>query len=166
MKDRNTLEKSRQIFREYLDRKGLRHTAERYMVLEVVSTIADRFSIDILCRNMESANCHVAKATVYSTVRCLCSCGLVRELQESGREHFYQYSAIPRVNCVCRYCGKVKEIKDNELATFLGDKKIRGFRQEFYTMTIYGLCTQCHRKTEKNNNNRNFITPLSKTHKK
>ena len=59
MKDRNTLEKSRQIFNEYLDRKGLRHTAERYMVLEVVSTITESFSVDMLCRRMEDTNCLV-----------------------------------------------------------------------------------------------------------
>ena len=166
MKDRNTLEKSRQIFNEYLDRKGLRHTAERYMVLEVVSTITESFSVDMLCRRMEDTNCHVAKATVYSTVRCLCSCGLVRKLQESGRERFYQYSAIPRVNCVCRYCGKIRELKDNELLEFISDKKFRGFRQEFYTITLYGLCTACDRKAGGNNKKRNIISHLSKSNKK
>lgn len=140
MKDKNTLERSRLIFKEYLDRKGLRHTAERYMVLEVVNTITDSFSVDILCRRMEDANCHVAKATVYSTIRNLCSCGLVRKLQENGREHFYQYSAIPRVNYICRYCGKIREIKDNELTAFLCNKKFRGFRQEvLYDNTLWSV---------------------------
>lgn len=166
MNEKNTLERSRQIFTEYLDRKGLRHTAERYMVLEVVNSLSEKFSVDMLCRAMQENNRHVAKATVYSTIRSLCTCGLVRELRDGGRERLYQYSAIPRINCVCRYCGKVREVKDSEVLSFITEKKFRGFRQEFYTITIHGLCTSCDRKTGANAKKRTTISNLSKTHKK
>lgn len=166
MKDKTILESSRQIFKDYLDSKGLRHTAERYMVLEVVNSQNDKFSVDMLCGFMERANRHVAKATVYNTVRCLCSCGLLHELHGDGRERLYQYAAVPRVKWVCRDCGKTREIKDNEVLAFLSEKKFRGFRQEFYAITLYGLCTTCDKKTGSSTKKRNNITHTSKSNKK
>lgn len=145
--DKNTKESRRRIFSEYLVRHNLRHTAERFLILEMIESASQPFTIERLCALLDEANTHVAPATVYAAVRLMCESGLVRPSLPRGREkRFVLVNTAPGVVCVCRSCGKSKTIRDSELDSVMAGRRIRGFCPECFSLTVYGLCTACARK--------------------
>ena len=69
--DKNSALQKRELFTEYLTRKGHRKTPERYAILDLICSINGHFDVDLLYKSLESANFHVSRATLYNTIELL-----------------------------------------------------------------------------------------------
>lgn len=136
------------VFTEYLSKNKLRKTSERFAILDMVMNETGHFEIDTLYKQMETDAFHVSLATIYNTLNLLCECGLVRKHMFNNQQGHYErvLQKVAHNHLICTVCGKVKEVKDNELLAFMNSKRYPSFTMEYFSLYVHGECSSCSRK--------------------
>lgn len=136
-------------FTQYLQRHKLRKTPERFAILEKVFDMSSHFSIDSLHSRLVDESYHVSRATVYNTIELLIDAGLVRRHTFGSQSPQYEKIAglSKHYHLVCTRCGKIKEIKDNEIDDILNTRRFGKFHPAYVDLNVYGLCATCQRRT-------------------
>lgn len=138
--------KEREIFKEYIRNKGLRHSNQRMHVLETFLKNETHISADALYRLLRKKHPSIGIATVYRTIKLLCESGLCRELKlEDGTikyEHLYGHEHHDHL--ICLKCGKYLEVVDPEIEK-LQEKLARDndFILKRHRLDMYGYCSKC-----------------------
>lgn len=139
-----------ETFNSYLAGRRMRRTPERFVVLEVVLSTSGRFTIAELTESVElGGSLAVSRATVYNTVQLLLDCGVLTRRQIAGKPTVYELVArtdYRHLNLVCTMCGKVREVRDVELAEAIRSRRYETFTPSHFTLNIYGLCSRCQRR--------------------
>jgi Fur family ferric uptake transcriptional regulator len=148
MDDDKILNAARQTFHEYLIAKKKRCTSERNAILDCVMSSNNHFCIEEICEQTERNGMHVALATVYNTLELLVDCGLVVRHHFDNKNSKYEKTQgnIGHHHLVCTSCGKIKEMRDSEIFNLLNNKRYRTFYPAYFSLTIYGICSTCHRR--------------------
>ena len=73
----NTYLAVKKIFIDYLQRRKLRKTPERFAILKEIYSTNGHFDIDSLYNRMKDNKYRVSRATLYNTIDLLLDCGLV-----------------------------------------------------------------------------------------
>ena len=140
------LKKERQIFREYITRKGLKQSTQRDVILEVFLKSEKHLTSEELYRMAKRKLSTIGHATVYRTLRLLCECGLCRGLKlEDGvtrYEHLYGHEHHDHL--ICMKCGKFVEVVDPKIEKL--QERIaqeHGFDLRRHKMELYGTCKEC-----------------------
>lgn len=145
--EKTTPEHIIRIFEQYLEANSHRRTPERIMVLDCAWELDAPFGAEELSASLEASNRHVADATVYSTLRLMCDCGLIcAATHASGRGKRYEFASSMRLNAVCRVCGKTRVLRDAAVEAALASFRLRGMTTEYLSLTAYGTCSACARK--------------------
>ena len=153
--EKNTVESGLQTLNAYLDYRGMRMTAERRMILEAVYAYGTPITVDSLCQRLDQEKCHIATATAYSAVKLLCECGILCLVHDQARQQSYEFAGRPKMRCVCRVCGKVRQLRDAEAEAFLKGRRFGTFTVEQISLTVSGMCSTCARKRRKAANSKN-----------
>lgn len=153
MKDDKVLNPARAALSQYLKEKKMRRTPERFAILEKVFSTDAHFYVDVLHEAMELEGYHVSLSTVYATVQLLIDAGLVRRHQFPNQpaqyERVLQGVTENHHHLVCTSCGRVKAVKDPELAERISSLRYPTFRTEFFSLYVYGLCSRCQKRLRK-----------------
>lgn len=153
MKDDKVLNPARAALSQYLKEKQMRRTPERFAILEKVFSTDAHFYVDVLHEAMELEGYHVSLSTVYATVQLLIDAGLVRRHQFPNQpaqyERVLQGVTENHHHLVCTSCGRVKAVKDPELADRISSLRYPTFRTEFFSLYVYGLCSRCQKRLRK-----------------
>ncbi|MDZ4121778.1 MAG: transcriptional repressor, partial [Candidatus Cloacimonadaceae bacterium] len=99
------------IFSEFLSRKGLKLTATRKLILEIVFALHEHFDAEGLYDRIRLISKDVSRATVYRTLPLLLESGLIQHsMRSQARDMFEHIFGHPRhIHWVCSACGAVQE---------------------------------------------------------
>ena len=138
---------ARATLTEYLKAKRLRKTPERYAILDKVCEMNKHFDIEALYAAIEGDGYHVSRATIYNTMELLSDCGIVRRHQFGAQPA--QYERVSATVNHLQQCGKIKEVKDPELVSFMNSRRYSAFHDSYFCLYVYGICAACTRRNRR-----------------
>ncbi len=138
--------KAKELFRDFLNRKDLKKTKERDIILEAVFDTHDHFDAEELLILFRQKKIPVSRATIYRTLDLLVECRLVKKIS-FGEAHF-RYEHIfgheHHDHLICNQCGQIIEFYNKDLEEL--QKKIcrqYDFKEQDHSLRIFGLCKSC-----------------------
>jgi Fur family transcriptional regulator, ferric uptake regulator len=139
-------ESTRQRLESFLEKKGLRRTAQRQAIIEAAFGTDQHFSAEELLVMSKQLEPTVSRATIYRTLPVLCASGLLKELDFDKGYKTYDpnYSTSPDHNhIICDDCDKIVEFTSDEMKQI--EDKIShelGFRMNSQKVQLHGACEQ------------------------
>jgi Fur family transcriptional regulator, ferric uptake regulator len=139
-------ETTRQRLESFLEKKGVRRTAQRQAIIEAAFGTDQHFSAEELLNMSKQLDPTVSRATVYRTLPLLCASGLLKELDfGKGYKHYDpNYSTSPDHNhIICDDCDKIVEFTSDEMKEI--EDRIShqlGFRMNSQKVQLHGTCEQ------------------------
>lgn len=142
------MKNEKQIFEDFLEKKGLRDTPQRELMLdeflkrEQHTTAAELYDI------AKQRDRTIGQATVYRVLKLFCEAGLAREVDfgDGVMRYEHHYGHAHHDHLICQGCGKTVEVVDTvieELQQRLSAQY--GFQLTGHEMYLYGLCEKCRR---------------------
>lgn len=144
MKETKRLNHAREALSRYMADHGLRHTPERFAILEAVTAFTRPFTVDNLGSVLSKSDFRVSRATLYNTVALMQHAGIIEP--DATRRGHWQLSGHPHattLRMVCRLCGRIREVSDPALMAALMHPRTRAFVPESCSVTITGHCKRC-----------------------
>ena len=132
-----------QVFGEFLQKSGQKYTTQRKNIVNEVFKIHDHFEIESFIGELRLKKIKVARATVYSTIKLLLECKLIRKVRLSKGEIAYEhiYGHEHHDHLICLDCDNIIEIHDDEIESRqLKICEKYGFTLESHVHTMYVKC--------------------------
>ncbi len=131
---------------EFIQRKGLRRTAQRERIAEVVFSRDEHFTAEELYDRVRKVDGETSRATVYRTLGMLVEADLLRQIDlgESQVTYDPNFHDKPSHNhLVCNDCGRVVEFEDGnvDIQTDCVTRRL-GFKTIRQSITIEASCEQ------------------------
>ncbi len=133
---------------DFLQKRHLRKTPERYAILSKAVELSAHFDVDQLYNALECEGYHVSRATVYNTLELLCEAGILNRHLFAPNQARYEVARGSHLHLICRRCGKITEIDDPELTERLVKQHYPEFTPEYSSSSVYGLCDDCRTKND------------------
>jgi Fur family ferric uptake transcriptional regulator len=138
----------KEIFSEYIERKGHRKTPERFAILDEVYSQNSHFDVEQLYIHMKNNNYRVSRATLYNTMDLLLDCGLIVKHQFGKNIAQFEkaYSFKQHDHIICTTCGRVDEYCDPRIHEI--EKTVAGVMKyliSHHSLYFYGTCQSCQK---------------------
>lgn len=139
--------------RKIFEKNNQKFTKQREIIFNVLKDSSPKHvTPEELFSKVHEDHKQVGIATIYRTLNIFEELGIVNK--QEFTDQAYTYELIDPVNdhhdhIICTNCGKIMEdecLSNNELANSL--KKDYGFDLKYYSLRIYGICSDCQDKKE------------------
>jgi Fur family ferric uptake transcriptional regulator len=141
----------RQVFLEHIQKKGLKRTAQRDLILEVFLRTEEHLSSEDLYRLVKQEDSTVGQTTIYRTLKLLSEAGLAREVRfGDNRTHYeHNYKHQHHDHMICSECGRIIEFYSAELEAIQDAMAAKHkFEVTQHLLRIIGLCADCQRASK------------------
>ena len=133
-------------FNEFLNRKGLKTTSQRMIILEAFLGSDSHFSTEELYLKLREEYPKIGYATVHRTLKLFAECGIAAERNfGDGQARFEPIHAEEHHDhLVCTECGLIIEFEDPQIE--LLQQKVaaeHNFTIANHRLELYGLCAGC-----------------------
>ncbi len=147
---KDELEHFRVLLQAYMDRKGLRHTDQRKLIVETFFRSENHVSIEELLANVREKDRRVGYATVYRTLKLLAECGVANERRFGDGLTRYELAddtAHHHDHLICVDCGDIVEFEEPAIEELQdGVARRYGFELRSHKHELYGVCSRCQSK--------------------
>jgi Fur family ferric uptake transcriptional regulator len=137
-----------EVFLKHIQKKGLKRTSQRDLILDVFLRTEEHLSSEDLYRLVTAEDPTVGQTTVYRTLKLLTEAGLAREVRfGDGRAHYeHNYKHQHHDHMICSECGRIIEFFSAELEA-IQDAMAAKHRFEVtqHLLRIIGICAECRR---------------------
>ena len=141
-----------QILDSYLEMNNHRKTPERYAILRAVYSMNGHFTLDELGEKLAGEyKFPVSRATLYNTLNLFMELRLVIRHRFQGTTNYEIYGES-HCHQICTVCGKVTEVRSQEIAESIDALHLKRFRKDGFTLYIYGICSICQAKLTRQRN--------------
>ena len=141
-----SVNKAKEIFRNYLREKGLRSTRQREEILDAFLSSDKHITVEELFNVIKVNNPGIGYATVHRNLGLFCECGLADEIKIGTQKARYEpkFGHQHHDHLICLKCGRFIEVNDSKIEK-LQDKlaEANEFVPVRHKLEIYGLCKQC-----------------------
>lgn len=142
----DTIQTLRRRLSSYMERRGLRSTAQRRLVTDVFFRSEGHLSIEDVLERVRRKDPKVGYATVYRTLKLLKESGLAYERHFGDGVSRYEVAHADEHHdhLICMECGKIVEFEDDRIE-HLQDELARshGFQLRRHKHELYGVCADC-----------------------
>ncbi len=133
---------------QLIRRQGFRVTPQRRAILQAVIEGGGHSSIDEVYQRVRASLPGTNLATVYRGLNFLCEMRLLVAADVGGRNWVFELAGEkPHHHLVCRTCGKVERIEQEEVQVLINRVEVE---HEFFIdmdhMALFGLCKACRKK--------------------
>jgi len=146
--NRNTQELKDRLV-EYMDREGLRSTAQRRLVSDIFFKSIGHLSIEDMLEKVRAIDQGVGYATVYRTLKLLKDSGLAFERHFGDGISRYEVAdeGEHHDHLICQTCDKIVEFEDDEIERLQEAlAQSYGFELRRHKHELYGICGDCQAK--------------------
>jgi len=162
MNRQQPMTEEQEVFLNHIQKKGLKCTSQRDLILEVFLRTERHLSNEDLYRLVQEEDSSVGQTTVYRTLKLLTEAGLAREVRfGDGRTHYeHNYKHEHHDHMICSECGKIIEFYSAELEA-LQDAMAAKHRFEIsqHLLRIIGVCAECRRARKQKANSDSGFQP-------
>lgn len=137
---------SDRLLKNYIEKKGLKNTAERREVLDAIKKISGHFDADNLLVYLKKLDLKISRASVYRTIPLFVDAGIISEsLQRDGRTVYeYGHEKSHHDHMICVKCGKLIEFSDPLIEKHQEEIcKKHKFKMTGHKLEIKGVCGHC-----------------------
>lgn len=131
---------------EYMNKKGLRSTAQRRLVTDIFFQSSEHLSIEDLLAKVRRKDSRVGYATVYRTLKLLKESGLANERHFGDGVSRYEVAHEDQHHdhLICTECGKIVEFENDRIEELQDELAARhGFVLTRHKHELYGVCASC-----------------------
>ena len=134
------------VLNAYMEKKGLRSTDQRKLIVETFFRSDNHVSIEELLAAVRSRDPRVGYATVYRTLKLLAECGVAYERRFGDGLTRYELAdeESHHDHLICVECGEITEFEEPRIEE-LQDAVARqyGFELRSHKHELYGVCPKC-----------------------
>jgi Fur family ferric uptake transcriptional regulator len=138
--------KAKDIFRNCIKEKGLRHTRQREDILDAFLSSQGHVTVEELFNSLKKRSPGIGYATVHRNLSLLCECGLADEIKIGTQKARYEpkFGKKHHDHLICTKCGRFIEVHDSKIEK-LQDKlaEANDFTPLRHKLEIYGICEEC-----------------------
>src|SRR5215213_5526236 len=136
----------KEIFREHIQKAGLRRTAQRDLILEIFLRTEEHLTSEDLYFLVHREDPTVGHTTVYRTLKLLTEAGLAREVRFGDNKTYYEhhFNHDHHDHMICTECGKVLEFFSQQIENLQDQMAEKfGFRPTHHSLRMWGVCSDC-----------------------
>lgn len=134
------------IFEAFLERKGLKLTQPRKLILNTIFDLHEHFDIEQLYDIIHKISSEVSRATVYRIIPLLMEAGLIQKsIRSEARDKYEHIFGHPRhAHWICKSCGSLIETDMQDVLKLVQSKaKTQNFSIDVINLEVKGLCWKC-----------------------
>ena len=143
------LSEEQEVFLKHIQKKGLKRTTQRELILDVFLRTEEHLSNEDLYQLVKKEDPTVGQTTVYRTLKILTEAGLAREVRfGDGRTHYeHNYKHQHHDHMICSECGKIIEFFSAELEAIQDEMAAKhDFEIRQHLLRMIGVCSECRRE--------------------
>ncbi len=140
------MSEEQEVFLKHIQKKGLKRTTQREVILDVFLRTEEHLSSEDLYRLVREEDPSIGQTTVYRTLKLLTEAGLAREVRfGDGRTHYeHNYKHQHHDHMICSECGRIIEFFSAELEALQDEMAARhSFEVTHHLLRIIGICAAC-----------------------
>jgi Fur family peroxide stress response transcriptional regulator len=123
---------------------GIAATPQRLAVLESLQQRRDHPSADQIYQEVRRLLPAISFNTVYKTLETFCQKGLVSKVNPLHEVARYDFERGRHAHLVCRRCHSIADLTwEPDGRRDYAPEELRGFRVEYQSLTLWGLCPRC-----------------------
>lgn len=140
-----TASEKREAFRNLLQKKKLKFTEERRLLLEEAMNERTHFDADAWYDRLRKKGLSISRDTVFRSIPLLLEAGILQKSVGKGRgEYFESAGARHHDHMICIVCGKVIEFSSEAIEKLQDEiAESNGFKLTFHDHRLFGYCNGC-----------------------